>query len=992
VAQRKVVTALFVDVVGSTSLAESHDPETLRNVLDRYFAEARTVVERHGGSVEKFIGDAVVALFGVPVAHEDDALRALRTADELRLGLARLNESFGRVGIHIDVRMGVNTGEVVVDDARADGFRASGDTMNVAARLEQSAAPGEILLGALTRELGGRAIDVEAVAPLEVKGKSQPLEAHRLLRVLHDVDPYPRDASGPLVGRRRELAALDDALREARGSRRCVARTVVGPPGVGKSRLVREFLSASADGARVLVGRCPSYGEGVTFLPLAEALAPVLGGVLDVAEVDRERAEVALGLRDGSISPGESFSALRAVLESLARSAPLVVVVDDVHWAEPLLLDFLEQLVAFSTGGALLLLCLTRPELLDTRPGWGAAHENAGVVVVAPLGDVDSSELVGHLLRSRGLEADELDRVLEAADGNPLFLEQLLALNAALGQDDPVVVPPTISALLAARLDQLEDDERRVLDAAAVEGRVFHRAHVERLVAGDGSPGVAPLLLGLEHRQFVRPAVGRRAGFEAFAFAHGLVRDAAYAAISKDRRARLHVALADVLTEDADALDEIVGLHLADAARLRSELGYADEETRSLALRAARLLLAAGERALGMGDDRAAAKLLERAAGLVGTDEAEGRLARLQLGRAFGGSGRLDEAGIALSEATAAARASGDRALELRGELALANLQSQTDVTISMGELRERAEGTLSELEELEDEPGLALAWWLLHWTHFRQGRYGRSIEAAEQAIVHAVRANERRDELRALGAIAIAARAGDLSVAEALETCDEVVRRADGARFVDALAARARGHLLARVGDFERGRAECMRAERILEELGLPISALGVTAERALVEQLAGELEEAETRLRRASERFRELGDIAYLSWINPMLATVLAERGSPADALALARAAREEMQPDHAFGQIVSRVAEGAALRLLGSGTDAQNAALEAYRLAEATDASDLQAQALLLLADLHADDADAEGAAERRSRALDLYERKGDVVLAARVRELL
>ena len=987
-AQRKTVTALFCDVVGSTSLGETHDPEILRNVLDRYFAEARAVVERHGGSVEKFIGDAVVALFGVPVAHEDDALRALRAADELRAELGRLNETFERVGIHLDVRMGVNTGEVVVDDARGDGFRASGDTMNVAARLEQSAGAGEILVGSLTRELGGRAVSVGAVEPLEVKGKAGKLEAYPLLGVLPDVEPHRPEDDAPLVGREAELEVLRAALRAARERRRCVACTVLGPPGVGKSRLVRELVDTADDDWRVLVGRCPSYGEGVTFLPLAEALEPVLGDVIRDQSA-AEQIEIALGLRAGSISPEEAFSALRTVIELLAASMPVLLVVDDLHWAEPRLLDFLEYLTAFSAEAPILLVCLSRPELVDERPSWTVPRENVLLVPVGPLADGESTELVGHLLHSRGLESGELTRVLEAADGNPLFLEQLLALNAELGVDDPLVVPPTINALLAARLDQLGDSERRVLEAASVEGRIFDRRHIELLMYGDGARDVADDLLALEQRQFIRPAREPRAGTEAF-FAHALVRDAAYGSMPKERRAHMHVELADILAVEG-AHDEIIGLHLADAARLRTELGHVDDETGELAGRAARHLRAGGERALGMGDDRAAAKLLERVAELVGTDAEEGRLARFQLGRALAGAAQLSAARATFEEVMTAAHEAGERALELRAVLALTNLQSQTDVTVSMAELGGRAEATLGELVRLEDEPGLALAWWLLHWSSFRRGQYRRSIEAAERTVVHAVRARERREELRALGAIAIAARSGDLTVIDALGKCDEVVARADGARLVDAFAARARGHLLARAGEFERGRLECIRAQSTLEELGLPISALGVTAERALVEQLAGDLETAERLLRVASERFRELGDIAYLSWINPTLASVLAERGAAGDALELARSARTEMQPDHAFGQIVSRLAEGMALRSLGHRVEAREVANEAKRLSEATDGTDLQGQALVLLAELDADEGYADRATEGLFGALELYEAKGDVVSAARVRGL-
>ena len=997
------MTVFFSDVVGSTSLGESHDPETLRNVLGRYFDEARAVVERHGGTVEKFIGDAVVALFGVPIAREDDALRALRAANELRAGLERLNDTFERVGIRIDVRIGVSTGEVVVDETRVDGFRVSGDTMNVAARLEQSAAAGEILIGSLTRQLGGHAIGVEAVEPIQAKGKARPLEAYRLLRVFSGVDPYERDSSAPLVGRERELDVLRDALNAVREGNRCVACTVVGGPGVGKSRLVREFVAVSEQTNRVLVGRCPTYGEGVTFLPLAEALEPVLGeepGValrelladLDRRDSSAEQVEAALGLRSGSLSSEEAFSALRAVFESLARREPLVLVVDDVQWAEPTLLDFLEYLTAFSSGAPILLLCLSRPELVDERPSWTAPRENARVVYVQPLGDEEALELVRHLLASRGLEHAELARVVDVADGNPLFLEQLLALNATAPADAALVIPPTINALLTARLDQLHEVERRVLEAASVEGRVFHRAHVEALLEAAEASEIAAALPALAQRQFVRPARGRRSGTEAFAFVHALVRDAAYAAMPKERRARLHVTLADVLESQEDALDEIVGLHFADAVRLRTELGHPDEETRALSDRAAGHLLTGGARALALGDDRAAAKLLERVVQLVGVEDDVGRVARFELGRALAGVGRLEAAGATFAVVKESARSAGDRALELRSDLTLANLQAQTDVTVTMAELSARTERARAELVGLGDDRGLALAWWLLHWTRFRAGRYAESADAAEQAIVHATRSGDRREELRALGAIAMAAKWGPAPVHEALRLCHEVVERADGARLVEAFADRVRGVMLAMSGEFEAGREACIVAVSIYEELGLPVSAIGVASEREQVERLAGDPDAAEGVLRDASERFREIGDVGYLSWIDPALARVLALGGKAEEAVAAARSSRAAMQPDHSYGQIAARIAEAIALSSTGLHVEAEGLAAEALQLADATDSTESRAEALSVLATIDAALGRHQIARARLTEAAKLHERKGNLVSAARVRKLI
>jgi class 3 adenylate cyclase/tetratricopeptide (TPR) repeat protein len=998
---RKTVTVLFSDVVGSTTLGETYDPEVLRRAMSRYFEEARSVIEHHGGSVEMFIGDAVVALFGVPVAREDDALRALRAASEIRERLDALNEGFEReAGFRLGIRTGVNTGEVVVGDTGLEGFRASGDTMNVGARLEESAVAGEILIGELTRELGGEAIVVESVEPLDVKGKADRLVAFRLLRVLPSTSPYARRGDAPLVGRLSELAGMHDALHRAGTELRCVLATIMGPAGVGKSRLARAFLQELDESTLTLVGRCVSYGEGITFLPLAEALAPVLGDnprarVLELLDADDRAASVAdgvgsaIGFGDNAGTTEETFWAFRRLLESLARERSLVLVVDDIHWAEQTLLDLLEYVASFSTGSPIMLLCLSRPELLEERPSWAAPRENTSVTVLSPLADDESLALVESLSADRERSRGEVQRIVDAADGNPLFLEQLLALNAGRERGG-LVIPPTIQALLAARLDQLGEPDRRVLECASIEGREFHRELVVELVPSRDRQDVGTILLVLARHQFIRPVGGALPGDDAFAFVHALIRDAVYVSMPKEQRADLHLRVADHLEKGGYGTGGLVGFHLADAVRYRRELGSTEESIRDLAGRAAARLGEAAQRVLDFGDDRAAAKLLERATELVSLDEPVGLAMRLDLGSALAGSGRLEAAHVAFSDVAAAARKAGERSIELRAEIGLLNLRTQTDTEITMAEVASTAERALQEFERLGDERGLAAAWWLVHWSRFRSGQYARSLEAAERAVEHARRAGHRREELRALGAIAMAMKWGPTPVAEGLRRCDELVERAGGAQLVQAFADRNKGVLYSMIGELELARMHCRRAVQIYEELGLAASAIGTAVELEPVERQAGRFEATEELLRSSYERLREIGDLGYLSWIAPRLARILALRGDATGALELARRARGEMQPDHAFGQIGVRVAEATALAAQGRDTEAEAVALEALELVERTDMLDVHGDVLELVAELDLA-AGREGLArERFENALALYERKGDVVAATRVRE--
>ena len=584
--QRKTVTVLFCDVTGSTALGESKDPEALRALLARYFERMKGIVESHGGTVEKFIGDAVMAVFGVPLLHEDDALRACRAAVEMR-------DAFPELGI--TGRIGVTTGEVVTGTAER---LATGAVVNVAARLEQAAAPGEVLIGAETLALVREAVAAEPVEPLTLKGKSEPVAAFRLSSAHAEL---ARRLATPMVGRETELRRLRDAFAQAVHDRSCQLFTVLGAAGVGKSRLAAEFLAGSE--ARVVQGRCLSYGEGITYWPVVEIVKQ-----LDALPEGDAAAPIRslLGETESATTAEEIAWGFRKLLEQEAAEGPLVCVLDDLHWAEETLLDLVEHVADLSRDAPVLLLCLARPELLEKRPAWGGGKWNSTTVLLEPLDAAETERLLDEL---GGVEPGLRQRITAAAEGNPLFLEEMLALVRASGDGGKISVPPTIQALLAARLDQLDPAERAVLERGSVEGRIFHQSAVQAL--GNGEPQT-PRLVALVRKQLVRPDTPQFAGEEAYRFRHLLIRDAAYDSLPKVVRADLHERFADWLEErgtDLVELDEILGHHLEQAARYKAELEQPDA---ALGERAAQRLTAAGRRALGRGDDRAAASLLER--------------------------------------------------------------------------------------------------------------------------------------------------------------------------------------------------------------------------------------------------------------------------------------------------------------------------------------------------------------------------------------------
>src|SRR6266513_3311901 len=571
-AHRKVVTVLFCDVVGSTALGESVDPEALQGLLARYFERMKGIVESHGGSVEKFIGDAVMAVFGVPVVHEDDALRACRAAVEMRDALPELG---------VEGRIGVNTGEVLTG---TEERLATGDAVNIAARLEQAAEAGEVLLGAQTLRLVAPAVEVGEERLLELKGKSEPVAAHPLLAVQEAPE---RSHASRFIGRERELAKLVDAWERALAGPGCQLVTVVGDAGVGKSRLVAEALD-SLD-ARVVRGRCLPYGEGITYWPVIEVLKQLAALPSDPAAAVAVRS--LLGESDQGTSADQIAWAFRKLL---VEQAPLVVVLDDIQWGEETFLDLVEAAALLTGDAPILLLCMARPELLERHPAW------PGTLRLEPLSDDEADQLI------REEVTGELhERIAHAAGGNPLFISEMLAM--AREQED-VEVPPTLKALLAVRLDQLDEPERRVLERGSIEGELFHRGGVQALAPEE--PQVTARLTALVRRELVRPDRAQLAGDDGFRFRHLLIRDAAYDSLPKSVRAELHRRFADWLDRHGDGvveLDEIVGHHLEQAWRYRGELGLADDPALREAAR--ERLTNASQRAMTRYDHPAATNL-----------------------------------------------------------------------------------------------------------------------------------------------------------------------------------------------------------------------------------------------------------------------------------------------------------------------------------------------------------------------------------------------
>jgi class 3 adenylate cyclase len=866
--QRKTVTVLFCDLTGSTALGESTDPEALRAVLARYFERMKGIVESHGGSVEKFIGDAVMAVFGVPVAHEDDAVRALRAAAEMRDALPELG---------LQARIGLNSGEVVTG---TEEWLATGDAVNVAARLEQAAEPGEVLLGEPTLALVRHAVEVEELEALALKGKAKPVHAYRLARVREAPEPRQEPM---FVGRERELATLREAWERSLAEQRCELVTLVGDAGVGKSRLAAEFVLDLE--ATVVRGRCLPYGEGITYWPVVEVLKQL--DALPSEEGAAAAIRSLLGETEAATSADEIAWAFRKTLERAVTERPLVVVFDDIHWGEETFLDLVEHVALRSSGVPILLLSLARPELIDSRSAWPVTLR------LEPLGEDDVEELIPARI------AGELrEKITRAAGGNPLFIGEMLAMAGETKGE--VVVPPTLQALLAARLDQLETAERSVLERGAVEGEIFHRGSVQALAPEETQ--VAPRLAALVRKQLVRPDRTQLPGEDAFRFRHLLIRDAAYDALPKAVRAELHERFAAWLEQhgaELVELDEILGYHLEQACRYRAELGLTARD--ELAAAAQRRLTDAGRRAYLRADYGAAVSLLGRAATLVPPTELDLALETDLVDALFYGGKTGDARRRALSIAERAS-AEGDRVGELCGRIKEGVFRLYLEPEGATDELAALAEQALPVFEAAGDDLALYVGYSALGEMANMRAQMDALLEAFERAAAHARQAGLPH---QFLGWRAGARLVGTTPVSELLAWLDEQEVR--GVRHPYLRTKRARA--LAMLGRFAEARGILAEVRTELAERGGTWLGAVTGHESVDVELLAGDPAAAAEFGERGCRLLDELGERGVLSTAAGKLAQALYALDTLEEADAWAARAAELGASDDALTQMLWR-----------------------------------------------------------------------------------
>jgi class 3 adenylate cyclase/tetratricopeptide (TPR) repeat protein len=904
--ERKLATVLFVDLVSSTSFVSGSDPEVVRRRVSQFFEQVSRCIVTHGGIVEKFAGDAVMAAFGVPLAHEDDAERAIRA------GLATL-ERVRDLGLQ--ARIGIESGEVVTEDDAESTF-ATGEAVNLAARLQQEAEAGEIIVGPGAARLVRGRIELDEVGPLELRGWQKPVTAYRVVCASEPGAPVG-GISSPLVGRESELELLENTFARTVRDRRASLFTLYGDPGVGKSRLAREFV-AGLEGATVLMGRCLPYGEGVTYWPLAE-MVKASAGIADDDPLDEAQRKLRaccedeavadlLGLAvgvleavEGERSQQEIAWAARAWTEQLAQAQPLVLVFEDVHWGEEPLLELVEHLAATVREAPLLLLCLARSELLDVRPGWGGGRVRATAIELEPLQAEESAELVRSLSVDLELPIDAA-AVLAKTEGNPLFVEETIRMLAERPRAGAERIPDTLQALIAARIDRLPTTQRTLIQRAAAMGRLFMLGALEHL-----SPDVEDVEGALEELVLrdlvVREARATIKGEHAFKFKHVLIREVAYSGLSKSSRADLHRSFARWLGERAgDELLEIRAFHLDQAARLLEELdGAAPAE---LAEQAADALTRAGRRAISREAFRSARKLLLRAVDLAPSTER-----RYFAARAAWRLADMTTVIVEMDEVAKAAAASGDARIQGSALTALADamLYHRADVLGAQRVLTRALEVLADEPPEVRFEAFLIasqIATWLAD---------NEAFEHWAKLGLHAAQSAGRKDQEAIVTQSLALAYIKRLELDEAEPLVERVAELAahSGSAFARANALAARGTLENYRCNFGEADVALSGARDLYAEIGHGLREASMTLMLGRSAFARGDLEAAEKQLRDAERALKGLSGRGQLCEAQRWLAQTLVRLGRLEEAERFALESRETVGPEDRVSVSTTKVA---------------------------------------------------------------------------------
>jgi class 3 adenylate cyclase len=996
---RKVVTIVFADLVGSTALHERLDPESARRFMEGYYAAMRGAVESHGGSVTQFLGDGVKAVFGIPRVAEDDAIRAVRAAVAMQAAFRAhadpQREAIGKTGL----RVAVNTGEVVANDAS----EIIGDPVNVAARLQEQGRDGDVVVGETTERLVSALVTLERLGSFALKGRTEAVSAYRVTSLERPVGA----AAAAFVGRDAELGRILSVYDTAVEKPATALAVLLGSPGLGKSRLIEEFARRLGDGATVIHAHCDAAG-GATFAPLADALRalPDLDALLPGSDAERTRIldGVRALLAGSPAPPEETFFVVRRLLAALASTRPVVLVIDDVHWAEPLLLDLIEHLVQWGVGVPLLVLIGARPELREIRSTLVTAGGLVSdVVTLSGLDAGAAMRLAANVIGAADLPASVAAKVLAASEGNPLFVGELVRMlvhEGALKREGErwtagtalaaLEMPPTIQALLAARIERLRAEERIVLERAAVIGRSFSRSAVAELLSRDVTD-LDARLESLRRAELIERDSGWFLGEPLLRFHHVLIRDAAYRRILKGTRAELHARFADWVEARAGGSlehDETIGWHLEQAHQHLRELGPLDARGRALGERAAQRLAAAGRRALARDDVPLASGLLGRALERLDRDDAARAELALDWCEALLAAGDVAPATAALEELDRFA------ASDARLRAWHTCFAGQLKVLTAPSGLSEAAESVASasrELAELGDVAGEAKAHFVHAQAFARLGKVAACEAALDRALAAARRAGDRRRANTVLAVAPLAALWGPSPVTRASGRCLDVVRVlriTQGAPAVEAVALSCQGVLEALRGRTDAARRMIASARKMVEELGITQRLLEADVFAARIDLLDGDAAAAERRLRVAYEGMRELGLGIDAARAAALLARALLALDRAGEAEALTHES-ERFAGDDLQAAIAWRGARAEALARRGEIVEAVALASKAVEIAAATDALLDHADArLALAAALRAAGRNAEADTEE-GRATELWVAKGATLLAERAR---